>query len=176
MTTLPSNETLTAFSADVPWQKVEQIRRQFTRALETVTAAPNGDGLPLDTLSQMIDSPVTMHYDANNQETGNVLLTEINGHPLVLGSVVSARYRSGHSLLESTVPYNLNPSVNHSNIAETEDSLTRLRVLGAEIEMGLMHPDGASPSEDEVQGFISSYATHAVRIGVYPRLDREACQ
>ncbi|MEP7290973.1 MAG: hypothetical protein ABI835_04275 [Chloroflexota bacterium] len=174
--TLPSNETLNAFSADVPWQKVEQIRRQFTRALETVTADPQSEGLPLDTLSQVIGSPVTTYYDASNQDTGNVLMTEINGHPLVLGSVVSTRYRSGYGLLESTVAYNLNPSVNHSNIRETEDSLTRLRVLGAEIEMGLVHPDGASPSEAEVQGFISSYATHAVRIGVYPRLDREACQ
>lgn len=176
MTTLPSNETLTAFSGDVPWQKVEQIRRQFTRALDAVASNPNDDGLPLDTLSEMIGAPVTTYYDANNQDTGNVLLTELNGRPLVLGSVVSERYRSGHSLLESTVAYNLNPSVNHTNIAETEDSLTRLRVLGAEIEMGLMHPDGESPSEAEVQGFINSYAGHAVRIGVYPRLDREACQ
>lgn len=173
---LPSNEDLKAFSADVSWQKVEQIRRSFTRALEMVTADPQTETLPLDTLSQVVGSPVTTYYDANNQDTGNVLITEINGHPLVLGSVVSKRYRSGHSLLESTVAYNLNPSVNHSNIGETEDSLTRLRVLGAEIEMGLMHPDGASPSEAEVQKFITAYATHAQQLGVYPRLDREACQ
>lgn len=173
---LPSNEDLKAFSADVSWQKVEQIRRSFTRALDMVTADPQTETLPLDTLSQVVGSPVTTYYDANNQDTGNVLITEINGHPLVLGSVVSKRYRSGHSLLESTVAYNLNPSVNHSNIGETEDSLTRLRVLGAEIEMGLMHPDGASPSEAEVQKFITAYATHAQQLGVYPRLDREACQ
>src|SRR5690606_32992741 len=111
-----------------------------------------------------------------NLDSGNVLITHINGHPLVLGSVVSSRYRSGHSLIESTVAYNLNPSVNHTNISETEDSLTRLRVLGAEIEMGLVHPDGRSPSEAEVQKFITAYAQNAQQLGVYPRLDREACQ
>lgn len=174
--TLPSNEALATFSVDVPWQKVEQIRRQFTRALETVTAEPAGEGLPLDTLSQVVGSPVTTYYDANNLDSGNVLITHINGHPLVLGSVVSSRYRSGHSLIESTVAYNLNPSVNHTNISETEDSLTRLRVLGAEIEMGLVHPDGRSPSEAEVQKFITAYAQNAQQLGVYPRLDREACQ
>ena len=49
-------------------------------------------------------------------------------------------------------------------------------MLGAELELGLAHPDGASPSEDEVQTFIHAYYDHALRIGVYPRLDREACQ
>lgn len=173
--TLPSNDALTAFSADVSWQQIEHIRRQFTHALETLAKA-DGDNLPLDELSSALGTPVTTYYDATHPETGNVILTTIGGHPLVLGSVVSQRYRSGHSLLESIVPYNLNPSVNHTNIGATEDSQTRLRVLGAEIELGLMHPDGASPSEAEVQGFISAYATHAQRLGVYPRLDREACQ
>ena len=42
--------------------------------------------------------------------------------------------------------------------------------------MGLVHPDGHSPTEDEVQGFITAYSSHAQRLGVYPRLDREACQ
>lgn len=174
--TLPSNEALNAFSADVSWQKVEQIRRSFQRGLEMVTADSKSDTLPLDTLSQVIGSPVTTYYDASNQNTGNVLMTEVNGRQLVLGSVVSSRYRSGHSLLESTVAYNLNPSVNQSNIRETEDSLTRLRVLGAEIEMGLVHPDGESPTEAEVQDFIRAYSTYAQQLGVYPRLDREACQ
>ena len=173
---LPSNDALTAYSADVSWQEVETIRRHFTRALETITTSPADDILPLDVLSEAVGTPVTTYYDESNRETGNVLLTEINGRPLVLGSFVSKRYRSGHSMLESVVPYNLNPSVNQSNIEETEDSLPRLRVLGAEIELGLVHPDGHSPTEDEVQGFITAYASRAQRLGVYPRLDREACQ
>ncbi|MCC6803350.1 MAG: hypothetical protein IT319_10720, partial [Anaerolineae bacterium] len=173
---LPSNDTLAAFSEAAPWQEVEHIRRQFSRVLETAAADTMHDELPLDMFSEAIGAPVTTYYDAGNLNTGNVLLTEIQGRQLVLGSVVSERYRSGHTLLESIVPYNLNPSVNHTNISETEDSLTRLRVLGAEIELGLMHPDGASPTEAEVHGFISAYSGHALRIGVYPRLDREACQ
>ncbi len=173
---LPSNDTLIAFSGDVPWQQIEPIRRQFQRALETLAADHANDQLPLDALSEAIGAPVTTYYDANDLKLGNTLVSEINGRKIVLGSAVSARYRSGHTMLESIVPYNLNPSVNHTNIHETEDSLTRLRVLGAEIELGLAHRDGASPSEDEVQGYIKAYSNHAMRIGVYPRLDREACQ
>ncbi len=170
---LPSNDVLTALSANVSWQEIEHIRRQFSRALETLDTS--SDGLSLDTLSEAVGTPVTTYYDAPSG-SGNVLLTEVNGYPLVLGSFVSQRYRSGHTLLESVVPYNLNPSVNHTNIHETEDSLTRLRVLGAEIEMGLVHPDGHSPTEADMQNFITAYSNHALRIGVYPRLDREACQ
>ncbi len=70
----------------------------------------------------------------------------------------------------------MNPSVNHTNVAETEDSITRMRVIGAEIELGLLHPDGASPSEPSVQAFMNAYYNHALRIGIYPKLDREACQ
>jgi hypothetical protein len=173
---LPSNDALTTYSADVSWQEVENIRRHFTHALETLTTFSSGDTLPLDALSEAVGTMVTSYYDASKPDSGNVLLTEIKGHPLVLGSYVSKRYRSGHSLMESVVPYNLNPSVNHSNIEETEDSLARLRVLGAEIELGLVHPDGHSPTEDEVQGYITAYASRAQRLGVYPRLDREACQ
>ncbi len=173
---LPSNDTLVAFSGDVPWQQIEPIRRQFQRALETLAADHANDQLPLDALSEAIGAPVTTYYDSNDLALGNTLVTDINGRKIVLGSAVSARYRSGHTMLESIVPYNLNPSVNHTNIHETEDSLTRLRVLGAEIELGLVHRDGASPSEDEVQGYIKAYSNHAMRIGVYPRLDREACQ
>lgn len=173
---LPSNQILTALSADVPWQEVEHKRRQFQRALETLVTDSSNQGLPLVELSEAVGSPVTTYYDPARLDIGNTLLTEIGGHPIVLGSYVAERYRSGHTILESLVSYNLNPSVNHTNIGETEDSMTRLRVLGAEIEMGLVHLDGASPTEGEVQDFIHAYYNHALRIGVYPRLDREACQ
>lgn len=174
--TLPANESLTAFSADVPWDRIEHIRRQFTRSLETLTPRITNDELPLDDFSTAVGAPVEAFSHTGNLDDGVVLTTSIGGRPIVLGSAISKRYRSGHTLMESVVAYNLNPSVNHTNINQTEDSLTRLRVLGAEIELGLVHPDGASPSEDDVQGFISAYATHAQRLGVYPRLDREACQ
>lgn len=177
MSLLPSNDTLLAFSAEVNWQVVERQKRLFNRALEGLAHRPhNTSDLPLDELSKAVGAPVKAYYADADGNTGNFLYTEHGGRPVVLGSYVSNRYRSGHTLLESIAPYNLNPSVNHTNIHETEDPVTRMRVLGAEIELGLVHPDGRSPSEEEVQGYIRAYYNHALRIGIYPRLDREACQ
>jgi hypothetical protein len=173
---LPSNDALIAFSETFPWQEIERQKRQFNRALEKLVQDSTSNELPLESLSDAIGAPVTTYYDSNNTESGNVILAHGDGRSYVLGSVVSARYRSGHSFLESVVPYNLNPSVNHTNLHETEDSVPRMRVLGAEIELGLIHPDGHSPSEDEMQNYMRAYYNHALRIGIYPRLDREACQ
>jgi hypothetical protein len=175
---LPTNETLLAFSEALPWQEVERQKRQFNRALADVaqdagTGSP--DEIPLDALSNAVGAPVTAYYDANDHGRANVLLAQGGGRPFMLGSVVSARYRSGRGLLESIQPYNLNPSVTHLNIHETEDSTANMRVLGAEIELGLVHRDGHAPTEDEVQAFMQAYQRHALRIGIYPRLDREAC-
>lgn len=175
-TPLPTNDELTAFSAAVPWREIERQKRQFNRALETLaTQTPDG-ALPLNELSDAVEAQVRTYYDANDTSTGNAILSDTNGKTFVLGAVVSERYRSGHGYLESIVPYNLNPSVNHTNIQETDDPTTRIRVLGAEIELGLVHPDGHSPSEDEMQDYMRVYYKHALRIGIYPKLDREACQ
>lgn len=173
---LPSNETLLAYSAALPWHELEQIKRRFNRALEAVAADTSSDQLPLDELSKAAGIPITTHFDPTDTRGANVIMGHAHGRDFVLGSVVSDRYRSGHSFRESLAPYNLNPSVNHSNIHETDDPNTRMRVLGAEIELGLVHPDGASPTESEVQNFMNAYHNHALRIGIYPRLDREACQ
>ncbi len=173
---LPTNDTLVAYSHAIDWQEIEQKRRAFNKALETLASDDTLTTLPIAALSEAVGAPVQTSFDVDHPETGNVFYVEINGRRVVLGSMVSARYRSGASIGKSIVPYNLNPSVNHTNITETEDSLTHLRVLGAEIELGLVHGDGAPPSEDDVQGFMQAYYNHALRIGVYPRLDREACQ
>lgn len=173
---LPSNDELTAYSQNVPWDEVERKRRNFNRALETLrTEQHGGDELPLETFSEAVGAPVVALYDTHDLAGGNVLSTLVNGKPIVLASTVSARYRAGYDFLHSLVPYNLNPSVNHTNIGATDDPLTRLRVLGAEVELGLVHPDGRSPSEEEVRGFMQAYYNHALRIGIYPNLDREAC-
>lgn len=171
---LPSNETLVAFSEALPWQEIERQKRKFNQALAGLSQDATHEHA-LETLSSATGVPVTAYYDAANDQDANVFLASQNGHAHVLGSLVSSRYRSGHSYQESIIPYNLNPSVNHTNIHETEDSGTRLRVLGAEIELGLVHSDGRSPTEDEVQQYMQAYYTHALRIGIYPRLDREAC-
>jgi len=170
---LPTNDALTAFSDDVPWMEIERQRRQFNRLLDTLQEGD--DTLPLDRISEAVGAPVSL-YNAETSDGGNVILSEFGDRKVILGSAVSKRYRAGHSLKESIVPYNLNPSVNHTNVAETEDSVTRMRVIGAEIELGVLHEDGASPTEVEVQGFMNAYYNNALRIGIYPKLDREACQ
>jgi hypothetical protein len=175
-TPLPSNDSLVAYSQAVDWRIIERQRRDFNSALEKLRTTNTKNGLALETLSDAIKQPVITHDDPTNDSKADVLLTETNGKRYVLGSAVSERYRSGDTFYESLVPYNLNPSVNHTNIHETDDPATRLRVLGAELELGVVYPDGRSPAENEVQAFIDSYRAHAQRMGIYPKLDREACQ
>ncbi|MDZ4765237.1 MAG: hypothetical protein SGI73_11860 [Chloroflexota bacterium] len=174
---LPSNDVLTAYSRDASWREIERQKRAFNQALESLIANPPvDDTLPLDWLSEQVGGDVTLYYDADANPNGaNVILGEVGGRKFLLGSAVSNRYRSGKKFVESVVRYNLNPSVNHTNMGETEDTQTKMRVLGAEIEMGLLHADGSSPTEDEIQHYMRTYYTHATHIGVYPHLDREAC-
>jgi len=173
---LPSNAELTRYSQDVPWDEIERKRRHFNRALDALRAdSSGGDRLPLAALSEAVGAPVVPLYEGDDLSGGNVLVTPINGHAIVLASAVSKRYRADHDFLSSLVPYNLNPSVNHENVSQTDDSTTRLRVLGAELELGLVHADGRSPSEEAVRGFMTAYYQNALRIGIYPNLDREAC-
>lgn len=173
---LPSNQTLLAFSADVPWAEIEHQKRQFNKALEALVDEHHEGAIPLEMLSDAAGVPLTTTADLNNLDQGNVILAQHNGRLYVMGSLVTRRYRGDHTQIESVVPYNLNPSVNHTNIEETEDPLTRIRVIGAELELGILHGDGQSPSEDDIQRYIQQYYVHASRIGIYPRLDREACQ
>lgn len=175
-TPLPSNETLIEFSNAVPWQKIEDQRRAFNAAIKDLITQQHDGELPLEILSDAIGAPVTTHYDSHPSTGANVLLAQRDGHQFVLGSAVSARYRAGKTLAQAVVPYNLNPSVNHTNIAQTDSPVTRMCALGAELELGLLHPDGAGPSEDEMQEFITQYEIHARRLGITPQIDREACQ
>ncbi|MCC6616705.1 MAG: hypothetical protein IT320_24740 [Anaerolineae bacterium] len=176
MTLLPTNETLLAYSQDASWQEIERQRRQFNQSLADLVEQDQLQTLPLEQFSEAVGQEVTSFYAPHDSDSGNVILTQKNGRDYLLGSVVSKRYRSGYGLMESIVPYNLNPSVNHTNIHETEDATTRMRVIGAEIELGVATTDGGSPSEDHVQQYIEAYSRYAQQIGIYPRLDREACQ
>jgi hypothetical protein len=173
---LPSNETLLAFSAAVPWQHIEDMKRTFNAAVKSLASHGYEGALPLDDLSSQVGVKVTAYYPDAPPEQGNVYLADINGQRIVLGSTVSARYRSGKTSAQALVPYNFNPSVNHTNLDETEHSQIVMRALGAEVELGLLHPDGRGPEESEVHTFIRAYQQHARRIGVTPQIDREACQ
>lgn len=170
---LPTNETLEAFSKAVPWQDLERQRDVFS-ALLAVT--PPGGTLPLARFSEALGVPVTTWYPDDDPQAANVILGEKNGQKYILGSVVSARYRGGNTLTQSIVPYNLNPAVNHTNIRATQDSPTRIRAMGAELELGLLHRDGSPPTLDEVQTFIQTYQNHARRLKITQQVDYEACE
>ena len=175
-TPLPSNEDLIAFSQAIPWQQIEKQKRQFNDTLKATTGHEEHGSIPLDLFSEAIEAPVTC-YDADaDAAQGNVILAEMGGQRHILGSMVSERYRSGKTATQSIVPYNLNPSVNHTNISETDDPGTRIRAMGAELELGLLRPDGSPPSEDDIQAYIVKYQNYARKLGITPEIDREACQ
>lgn len=173
---LPSNQDMIDFAADLPWDKIETQKRQFNDTVKKLAANGAGDTLPLETLSDAVGVPVTAYFDPNDGDGANILLANDNGRQYILGAYVSTRYRSGKSLFESIVPYNLNPAVHHQNIGQTDDPTESIRAMGAEIELGLVHRDGSSPTDEEMRSFIDTYHKQALKIGIYPRLDGEACQ
>src|SRR4030095_5175446 len=173
---LPSNETLQEISAAMPWQDIEAQKRKFNQVMKTIAADASAETLPLEQISDAVGVPVTTYYDANDSKGANVVLAHINGHQHVLGAAVSTRYRGQKTLAQSLVPYNFNPSVNHKNIQETDDPTTRMRSLGAEIELGLVHINGAYPTEDDMQHYMRLYRERAQKLGITPQVDREAGQ
>lgn len=185
-TPLPSNDELEAFSQAVNWKQIEDHRRKFNDIVDSLAADPTtADTLPLESISERVGAPVQTYFDPNNYDAPNVLYIEQNGHQYVLGSYVSKRYRKkddgngnliNKPIMAAMTPYNLNPSVNHTNLNETETPITRMRALGAEIELGLVHPDGRGPSVEEVAAYTKRYQTHARRLGITPQVDHEACQ
>jgi hypothetical protein len=175
-TPLPSNHVLEEFSRAVPWQDVERRKRRFNQVIESIATDPHDEPLPLEEISDAVGLPVSAYYASDSPDGANVFSAHVDGHSYVLGSAVSKRYRGGKTLAQSVTPYNLNPSVNHTNVHETDEPTTRTRAMGAEIELGLYYPGGTSPSEDEMQEYIHLYVEYAHRLGIYPRLDREAAQ
>lgn len=175
-TPLPSNETLIEFSSAVPWHLIEDQKRRFNDAIKKITDSGQDGELPLEMLADAIGAPVTTYYDPTPHTGANVILAHHNGHRYVLGSAVSSRYRSGKTLAKSMTSYNMNPSVNHTNLHETDSPTTRMCAIGAEVELGLLHRDGSPPTEAEMQMFINSYEDNARKLGITPQIDREACQ
>ena len=173
---LPPNEDLEAFSSAIPWKTIDKQQRKFREKLQELQESGNyQDGiLPLEDLSNAVGAPITLHESDSSK--GNVLQVEVNNKSYILGTFVSERYRKNKSLIESIIPYNFNPSVNHSNIHETDTPHTRMRALGAELELGLYHEEGEAPTEEEIQQFIYIYKSNARKLGITPQVDREACQ
>lgn len=172
-TPLPSNDELEAFSSAVPWSQIEDQKRHFNQKLKELADTTTDDSLPLEDLAKSTGFPITTHH--NSYESGNSILGTASGHSHLLASFVSKRYRKNQPLLKSITPYNFNPSVNHTNLHETDTPTTQLRSLGAELELGLYQQDGSSPTEEQIQNFIHIYRTNAHRLGITPQVDREAC-
>jgi len=170
---LPTNEVVEAYGAAVSWEDIEQQKRRFNEKLKTLASESDNDELPLEDLADAAGIPITTLF--LDSEKGNVLLGHVNGTQYMLGSFVSKRYRHGKTLLQSVIPYNFNPSVNHTNLAESHNPTTEMRALGAELELGLYYPDGTTPTEDEVEVFSEHYRNNASMLGIIPTVDREAC-
>ncbi|MBZ0278643.1 MAG: hypothetical protein K8I60_21020, partial [Anaerolineae bacterium] len=175
-TPLPTNQKLLEISQAIPWQTIEQQKRRFNQAVKSLATDSAQKTMPLDALSEAVGAPVTAYYDDAPPESANIFLGEVNGQRHVLGSAVSGRYRGDKTLPKSIVPYNFNHSVNHTNLGETDDPSIKVRSMGAEIELGLVLRDGASPTEAQMQEYMRIYKTHAQRLGISPHVDREACQ
>jgi hypothetical protein len=174
-TPLPTNETLIEFSNAIPWQVIDDQKRRFNDIVRQIAASKDDSSLPLDELSDALGTPVTSYYDQEPVGGANVYLADYQGRQYVLGSAVSSLYRSGKTLAESITPYNMNPSVNHTNLPETDSPVTRMCALGAEVELGLLHADGSPPQEAQMVEFIRFYQDSARRLGITPQIDREAC-
>lgn len=172
-TPLPSNDELEAYSSAISWLDIENQKRRFNRRLKELAETTSDDALPLDDLSEATGIPISTFHSST--ESGNSIIGHVNGKQYLLASFVSKRYRKDKPLLQSITPYNFNPSVNHTNLDETENPKPKLRAIGAELELGLYHEDGSPPTEEQMQEFIQGYRHHAHRLGITPQVDREAC-
>jgi len=176
-TPLPSNKDLAALSSALDWKVIEQQRRQFNQFVDDLADADEDiTELPLQAISDCVGVPVKTYFDTEDTDRPNIIFVEQGEHWYVLGSYVSKRYRKGKSLMESITPYHLNPAVNHTNLNETATPATRMRALGAEIELGLLHRDGRGPTKEEVGEYIRHYQKQARQLGITPQVDHEACQ
>ncbi|MAU11932.1 MAG: hypothetical protein CL607_19060 [Anaerolineaceae bacterium] len=171
---LPTNETVEAYSQAVNWRAIEEHKRRFNQQIKLLAANPENKSLPLDDLAAATGIPLKVVYPEH--EHGNVILGELGGETFVLGSFVSERFRFGKTILQSIVPYNFNPAVNHTNLHETDNPKTRMRAMGAELELGLFYEDGSTPTDEAVREYTAIYRNHAHRLGITPTVDREACQ
>src|SRR5258708_21279453 len=112
------------------------------------------------------------HEDDEDAPDGNVLLSTGSARPFVLGTILGKRFQQG-PWIDYVKPYNLNPSVVHTNIHEAGGPL-RLRPVGTELEVGMIRDDGLEPTAQDLDSFHEHYLTHAVEVGacldVWPEL------
>src|SRR5215813_7409944 len=169
---LPDNSTLKAFADDVSWQKIEETREAFQEYLNSVRTKRGSH--PLST--NMIRHLSQAYFEEKERDEtpdGNVLLSKGSTRPFVLATILGKRFQQG-PWLDYVKPYNLNPSVIHTNIHEAGGPL-RLRPVGAELEVGMVRVDGDEPTDRGLDNFHQAYITHALRLGACLDVAPELC-
>src|SRR5260221_2347983 len=167
---LPNNAELDTFAREVPWQAVEETRERFQEYLNSVRSKRGSH--PVDT--KMIWNLTRPYLDEDEDNPdGNVLLSKGDLRPFVLGNVLGKRFQQG-VLVDYIKPYNLNPSVVHTDIDESGEPL-QLRTVGTELAVGMVRADGTEPTNDDLVYFHKSYMEHALRTGACLDVSPELC-
>src|SRR5450432_955087 len=167
---LPENAALETFAREVPWQAIEETRERFQEYLNSVRSKRGSH--PMET--KMIWHLTHPYYEGDEDNPdGNVLLSKGDLAPFVLGNVLGKRFQQG-VWVDYIKPYNLNPSVVHTNIHESGGPL-KLRPVGTELEVGMVRADGLEPTADDLDEFHKAYMDHALRTGACLDVSPELC-
>jgi hypothetical protein len=113
------------------------------------------------------------YEDDTDAPDGNVLLSKSGKRPFVLATILGKRFQQS-TWIDYVKPYNLNPSVIHTNIHEAGGPL-RLRPVGTELEVGMISPDGSEPTAQALDDFHRAYVTHAIRLSACIEVSPELC-
>ncbi len=167
---LPDNATLESYARDLPWQFIEETREHFQEYLNSVRTKRGSHPMATKMLWHL-----TSPYTEDNEDSpdGNVLLSKGSTRPFVLGNVLGKRFQQG-AWLDYVKPYNLNPSVIHTNIHEAGGPL-KLRPVGTELEVGMVRSDGLEPTDADLNKFHELYVSFAVETGACLDVSPELC-
>src|SRR5260221_3138664 len=167
---LPDNATLLAFAHEVDWQDVEEPREHFQVYLNSARSKRGSHPMATGMIW-----PVTNPYydDDEDAPDENVFLSKGSTRPFVLANILGKRFQQG-TWMDYVKPYNLNPSVIHTNLHEAGGPL-RLRPVGAELEVGMVRVDGDEPTDRGLDNFHQAYIAHALRLGACLDVAPELC-
>ena len=123
--------------------------------------------LPLEDLSEATGIPISTLYP--DSDKGNVHTRAYSMANNICSGVSSANVivmekpssRASSPII--SIPASIIPIFQKVIIRQLE-----LRALGAELELGLYHPDGTAPTEEEVATFSESYRNKRQYAGYHP--------
>ena len=176
-TILPSNSDLIDYSNNIERNEIEEARRKFCDFIN-LEKNKHGD-FNLEDIETEVGQPIKSYTDFKDRSTANIFYVEKNGYRYILGAYINGSIRRqlpDQPFAKFIQPYNLNPAVHYKNIADTEDPNLELRHLGAELELGIISPDGSSPSSKKIKTFIKKYKQFAKNNNISSQVDSEACE